>query len=177
MVVVHRQGPGGGRERALRQHVNKEGGLWQRGAARAPSHLGAVPWCSRSRDMMEAVCKVARTTWYRKSPGATGVSRERTVGPCVLLWLWHVLRPSPAEWICAYACMGSPPYPRPCPPSSLSPCLFLSFHPSLLPPNGRDGCLSGNCAVGRRSALGCTGLWLSGHVVSENIHCVCVVLL
>lgn len=37
MVVVQRRGPGGGRERALRQQINKEGGLWQRGAIRAPS--------------------------------------------------------------------------------------------------------------------------------------------
>lgn len=126
---------------------------------------------------MEAACEVARTTWYRNTTGAPGVSRERSVGLCVLLWLRHVLRPSLAEWVCAYACMDSPPSPCPYPPSSLSLSLFLSSHPSLLSPNGHYGCLSGNYAVGRRSALERTGLWVSGHVAMENIHCVRVVLL
>ena len=137
-------------------------GCWQAGAAVRPPSLSSVhqfrlPLCSQSRDIMEAVCKVARTTQYRNTSGAPGVSTEKNVGLCVLPWLWRVLRPSQAEGICAYACMDRPPFLHPCPPSSLSLSLFLSFHLSLLSPNGCYGCLSGNCAVGgvRLNALAC----------------------
>lgn len=84
---------------------------------------------------MEAVCEVARPTWYRNATGPEG-SPERAVWVyvwfCVLVWVWLVPRPSLDEWICGSACMDCPPPPTPSlNPAPPLPLLFLCLFPSL----------------------------------------------
>lgn len=132
---------------------------------------------------MEAVCEVARPTWYRNTTGPEG-SPERAVWvyvwPCVCVcYSEYGLFLGPA-WMSEFvgsACMDSPAPPQPplqsTPPLTTPPSLFLSlpFPPSIrLSPNGQYGCLSGNCAVGGRNAPGCIGLWVSGHVATESVY-------
>lgn len=108
---------------------------------------------------MEAVCELGRPTWYRNTTGPEG-SPGRKVWVCV--WLW--------ERSCKYGLLFSQAWmseflvlhawvllqPRSNPPFA-TPGLPLSFPPSIpLSPNGRFGCLSGNCAVGGwKAALAC----------------------
>lgn len=93
MVVVQRKGGRcrqGMNPRYRKRTRKATSGCWQAVAAvRAPSLSTVHPFRpllhSRSRDIMEAVFKVARTTRYRNTTGAPGVSRERSAGLCVLL--------------------------------------------------------------------------------------------
>lgn len=86
MVGVQRKWGGVSRGRALRQEINTasnvrlRAGCGSRKSSWAQIPPFKLPLCSQSRDVMEAVCKVAKTTQYRNTTGASGVSRERSVG-------------------------------------------------------------------------------------------------
>lgn len=89
MVGVQRKGGGMGSEQAPRQEINTEsyirllGGCGSHKSSISELHPYRLPLCSRSHDVMKAVCNVAKTTTqYRNT---TGASRERSMALCVLL--------------------------------------------------------------------------------------------